>query len=73
MKTISQFAETKQTLFSHELIKKSENSNTIFVYKNKGYAGKSKTYGIIFEVTGKDIDGIKKFKTKTQVIKFLNY
>jgi len=72
MKTVAQFSETKQSLFSHELVRKTENSNTIFIYKNKGYAGKSNTYGIIFELTGKDIDGVRKFKTKKQVIKFLN-
>ena len=70
--SVEQFENNKlQKMFTTELVVKSGEENIFFVYRNKGYTAKSKVYGGIFEVTSKNINGVLKFKTKKQVVKFL--
>lgn len=72
MKNLDQYKKSNHKIFTHEMIRKGKSLNIIFVYRNKGYAGKSKIYGDIFQITGKDIEGTITLKTKAQVIKYLS-
>lgn len=73
MKTLSQFqSEPTQKMFTTENVKSENSTAYFFIYRNKGYAGKSSVYGSIFQVAHKSFDGVKSFKTKAQVIKFIN-
>ncbi len=72
MKTIETYTTAKHELFTHELV---QVGNIVYpVYKNKGYAGKSTTYGVVFEINTKKggNENIVKFKTQKQVVSYLS-
>lgn len=73
MKTLSQFyTAASQKMFTTEIVKSENSEAYFFVYRNKGYAGKSQVYGSILQVSHKSFDGVRSFKTKSQVVSFIN-
>jgi hypothetical protein len=66
--SIQEYQESTHSMFTHESVKVSETLMKT-IYRNKGYAGRSKVYGSIFQIFA-GVDTLS-FKTKDQVVKYL--
>jgi hypothetical protein len=66
--SIQDYQNAAHSMFTHETIKVNDRIIKT-VYRNKGYAGKSRVYGSIFQIfAGEDTLA---FKTKDQVVRYL--
>lgn len=67
--SILDYQNSNHSMFTHETVKVNDRIVKT-IYRNKGYAGRSRVYGSIFQIFAGE--NTLSFKTKDQVVKHLN-